>query len=123
MADLSPSQSGLDTAYVADDATGLIKWSLVGSSWITNSVTGVDADDYRGVTGIVSGTSVTLFATRGGNQLVVITDTSGYNAAQNGTPVLMSTAGTNKAYRGVALAPVSVVALMSQLPLAFRSDP
>lgn len=73
---------------------------------------GTDADDYRGLTATVSGSGVTLFATRlggstatGGGELVKLTDTSGYNAALTGTPTVLATAATNTAFRGVALAP------------------
>src|SRR5262249_1580816 len=60
----------------------------------------------------VSGTTVTLFAVRkggssatGGGELVKLVDSSGYNGAFSGTPTLLATAGTNTAFRGVALAP------------------
>ncbi len=52
---------------------------------------------------------MTLFATRkggsaaaGGGELVSIVDTSGYNGAFAATPVLLSTATANTAFRGVA---------------------
>ena len=67
LADLSASIPGDDTVYVADDtASALRKYSLVGGSWTLNGTIGVDADDYRGLTGSVSGSTVTLFATRKG---------------------------------------------------------
>src|SRR5262249_53838981 len=65
-ADLSTSVAGVDTVYVADDAAGIQKYSLVGGSWTATGVAGVAADAYRGITGIVSGSSVTLYATRKG---------------------------------------------------------
>ncbi len=106
---------GLDTLYVVDDTAGtggLTKYSLVSGSWVSNGTVGVAADSYRGVTGIVSGTTVTLFTTRkggtaaaGGGELATLVDASGYNEPLTGTPTLLATAAANTAFRGVALAP------------------
>ncbi len=114
-ADLDSGAPGFDTLYVADDtAAALTKYSLVGGSWTSNGTVGVDADDYRGLTGTVSGSNVTLFASRkggsgatGGGEIVSLVDASGYNGAFTGTPTLLATAATNTAFRGIALAPVS----------------
>jgi len=107
--------AGLDTLYVVDDTAGtggLTKYSLVSGSWVSNGTVGVAADSYRGVTGIVSGTTVTLFTTRkggtaaaGGGELATLVDASGYNEPLTGTPTLLATAAANTAFRGVALAP------------------
>ena len=126
-ADLSAGVAGVDTLYIADDGVlALSKYSRVGSNWVLNNTIGVDADDYRGVTGTVSGSTVTLFATRkggasntGGGELVKIIDASGYNASISATPSLLASAivGTatapNTSFRGVAIAPGNVVALPS----------
>jgi hypothetical protein len=107
---------GLDTVYVVDDTAsapgGLSKYSLVAGSWIGNGTVGTPADSYRGVTGVVSGSTVTLFTTRkggsgatGGGEFAMIVDSSGYNQAIAGTPSLLAMAATNTAFRGVALAP------------------
>ena len=113
MADLDATAPGIDTLYVADDVGGLQKWALVSGSWVQKGTVGVDADDYRGVTGNVTGTTVTLYATRkggaaatGGGELVSIVDATGYNANITATPTLLATAAANTALRGVALAPV-----------------
>lgn len=116
LADLSPSITGVDTLYVADDGVGaLSKFSLVGGNWVANGKIGEDADDYRGLTASVSGTTVTLFATRkggsgasGGGELVTLTDASGYNSTLTGNTTLLATAGANTAFRGVAFAPANV---------------
>ncbi|WP_075074266.1 Ig-like domain-containing protein [Longilinea arvoryzae] len=76
---------------------------------------GIGSDFYRGLTGIVNGTTVTLYATRkggnaaiGGGELVSLVDGGGYNAAfSSSTPTLLATAAANTAFRGVALAPVA----------------
>ena len=102
--------------YVADDTNGagggVTKYSLVSGSWTANSTAGSSADGYRGITGSVSGGTVTLYATRkggsgatGGGELVSIVDAGGFNAAISGTPTLLATAAANTAFRGVALAP------------------
>jgi hypothetical protein len=105
-ADLDGSP-GVDTLYVADDqSAGLTKFSLVAGTWTVNGVIGGDTDDYRNVTGSVSGGTVTLYIVRGSNQLVTLTDASGYNGAFSGTPTVVATAGTNQAFRNVVWAPV-----------------
>ena len=115
LADLSTAVAGNDTLYIADDSLGLQKFSLVSGTWTANGSVGTDADDYRGLTATVNGTSVTLFATikggagaTGGGQLVKLTDTSGYNATISGTPAVLATAATNTAFRGVAFAPYNL---------------
>jgi len=106
-ADLDAGVAGVDTLYIADDgASALIKYSLVGGTWTSNGSVGVDADDYRGLTSVVSGGSVTLYGIQAGARLVSLVDSSGYNGAFSGTPTLLATAGTNTAFRGVAMAPI-----------------
>jgi hypothetical protein len=114
-ADLDNTVAGLDTLYFVDDTlstTGIYKFSLVGGTWTANSFVGAANEAYRGLTGIVNGTTVTLFATRkggssstGGGELVSLTDSSGYAATLTGTPILLATAATSTAFRGVALQP------------------
>lgn len=112
-ADLSAAVEGVDTLYVADDATGLLKYSLVSGTWTSNGLIGSSTDAYRGLTGVVNGTTVTLYATRkggtsatGGGELVSLVDTTGYTGAFSGTPTPLASAATNTAFRGVAFAPV-----------------
>ncbi len=111
-ADLSNGVPGVDTLYVADDAAGQIqKYSLVGASWVANGT--VTAAAVRGLTASVQGTSVTLFgatgatASAGGGSLYRFVDSTGYNAAISGAVTTIASAGTNKVFRGVALAPSS----------------
>jgi hypothetical protein len=120
-ADLDAGVAGVDTLYVADDGTsGLQKFSLVAGAWVSNGLIGVDADDYRGVTGIVSGTTVSLFATRkgggatAGGELVTLVDASGYNGAFAGTPTLLASASASTSFRGIAKTPgVAASAILS----------
>lgn len=111
-ADLDAGTPGLDTLYVADDSLGLTKYSLVAGTWTSNGTLGSASDAYRGLTGVVSGQSVSLFATRkggsaavGGGELVSVVDSSGYNQTLSAAASLLATSGSNTAYRGVALAP------------------
>ena len=100
--------------YIADDSSGGVnKFSLVGGTWTSNGNKGSASNSYRGLTGIVSGGTVTLYATRkggsdatGGGELASLVDTGGYNASISGSFTLMATAGTNTAFRGVAFVPV-----------------
>src|SRR5262249_18035270 len=125
--------AGVDTLYVAaDDAGALRKYSLVGGNWTLNGTIGVATDAYRGLTGVVSGTTVTLYATRkfssgtAGRQFVTLTDSSGYNGAFAGTPTLLATAGANTSFRGIAFAPESPSAAnqppVNTLPATFSTN-
>jgi lysophospholipase L1-like esterase len=105
---------GVDTLYVADESNGLLKYCLVAGTWQARGVVGVGADLYRGLTGVVSGITVTLYATRkGGNvtaalgELVRIVDATGYNANITATPSVIATAGANTTFHGVALVPLA----------------
>ena len=115
---LNGTGTDLDTLYVADDAAGITKYSLANSTWVSNGTVGVAADAYRGLTGVVNGSTVNLFATglggsgaTGGGKLVSITDSSGYNAAFTATATTLATAGTNTAFRGVVYVPSSIAAV------------
>jgi len=106
-ADLDGGVAGLDTLYVADDGSvanggGIQKYSLVGGSWTANGIVALAGT--RGLTGVVNGSSVTLYVTNG-STLQTLTDTSGYNVTINGTLASIAMAGTNTAFRGVAFVP------------------
>ena len=110
-ADLDGSP-GVDTLYVADDTTGggqIQKYSLVSNSWIANGI--IDAANVHGLTGVVSGTAVALYATTSGldgtsGTLYTFTDTGGYAENVSGAVTTLATALTHEAFRGVTLAPV-----------------
>ena len=117
-ADLSTAVAGVDVAYVVDDRTatggGIQKYSLVGGTWMLNGTIASAATTVpavRGLTGSVSGTTVTLLATAT-TGLYNVTDATGYNVAPTAalptTPLVA--AGTNTVFRGVALAPVAPAA-------------
>ncbi|HEY2385888.1 MAG TPA: esterase-like activity of phytase family protein [Candidatus Binatia bacterium] len=101
---------GVDTLYVADEAAGLLKYSLSGGGWIASGSAGTGTDAYRGLAAIVSGGAVTLYATRRGDtggELVSLADLSGFGGALSGTPAMVAAAGASQAFRGVAAAPVA----------------
>ncbi|HEY4148629.1 MAG TPA: hypothetical protein VGM41_06865, partial [Chitinophagaceae bacterium] len=125
--DLDATVAGPDVLYVADDGIGLSKYSLVGGNWVLNGTVGLSSDSYRGLTGTISGSTVTLYATRngggnasGGGEFVSIVDATGYNAAISGTPTLLATAAANTAFRGIALAPVAL-STPNNLSLTFNT--
>ncbi len=121
-----PGFDGFDTLYVADDsAFALRKYSLVSGSWTLNGTIGTGSDQYRGLTATVSGSDVTLFATRkggsganGGGELVKLTDSTGYNGSFSGTPSVIATAASKIAFRGVALAPSNGTVTAADLTIA-----
>jgi DNA/RNA endonuclease G (NUC1) len=121
LADLDATVPGVDTLYVADEnATtgGIQKYSLVGGSWTFNGT--VTAASARGITGLVNGTTVTLFATTGassasgGGSLYGFTDTTGYNGSVSGAANVIATAAANTAFRGVAMAPGNAPVITTQ---------
>ena len=105
------------TIYVADDDTtapasaGLQKWLFSSGSWSKVwTATPSGATGMRGLTGIVTGSSVQLFGITAmatgtaANDLVALSDTLGGQSAPSFTT--LATAPTNYVFRGVALAPV-----------------
>lgn len=103
------------TLFLADGTYGLQEWTLSGGAW-TNSAT-LSGDSYDGLTGVQSGSTVTLYATDGTssgisaeNSLIsdVFTFTSGTSGAGTfGSPTTLATAGPNTEFGGVQFAPES----------------
>ncbi len=110
-ADIDPGTPGVDVVYVADDGGTIQKYSLVAGSWTANGT--IAASSVRCITGTVSGTSVTLFATSATtsgytSNLLTLTDASGYNTTITGSVSSLATiTSPAKAFRGIAFAPVS----------------
>jgi hypothetical protein len=114
-ADLNPSIPGFDVIYLAENSDyALTKFSYDPgtSSWVSNGTIGTASNLYRGITGVVNGNSVTLYATRGiddasfdPGELVTVTDNTGYNGAFSGSPTVLASPGTFFSFRGVAMAP------------------
>jgi hypothetical protein len=100
-ADLDGS-AGVDTVYVAFDAGTIQKYSLVSGTWTANGT--IAAAAVRGLTGSVSGSTVTLYATAPTN-FWTVTDASGYNATVTATVTSLKTPSANTEFRGIAFAP------------------
>lgn len=96
--------NGYDTVYVADDGGGGIqKYSYNGTTWGPSGA--ATAGSVRGLTGVVTGTTVTLYGTSGAN-LYSLVDTAGFNAAPSvAASTTVKTVGTNMAWRGIMIAP------------------
>lgn len=116
--DMNAAVSGPDVLYVTDENLGIEKYSLVFGSWVNNGVVGSASEDYRGLAATVSGSDVTLYATRRGansgtiegGELVKFSDPFGYNGTFVGTPTVIATAVTDRtAFRGVSAVPVQAV--------------
>lgn len=116
MADLDPTITGNDVIYLAGENGTLQKYSLSGTNtWTSRGQVGLPTDVYANITGVVSGTTVTLYATREvidelGNgqpsELVTLVDNTGRTNSISGlVPTLLATSLTNTGFRGVAMAP------------------
>ncbi|MNK00533.1 hypothetical protein D3C87_183180 [compost metagenome] len=111
LADVCNSTPGPDVLYVADNTSGISKYSLVNSVWVSNGKIGTASDQYVGLTGNADNGQVVMYATRksgtadaGGGELVTIRDNSGLNGAFAATPVLLATAASNTVFRGLCYA-------------------
>ena len=107
-ADLDAGVAGLDTLYIADDtgAANIQKYSFDGTTWTAKGSATLSST--RGLTGVVSGGTVTLYVTNG-LSIQTLIDASGFNGTMTATVTNLATpatAGTNKVFRGVAMVPV-----------------
>lgn len=111
--DRSPAVPGVDTLYLADDSGspngGILKFSFDGATWTARGSIRPNGSGARGVTGAVTGSSATLFATTttGTGQLVSLQDTAAFDATISATATTLATGAANTALRGVAFAPAS----------------
>ncbi|MBL8523586.1 MAG: DUF3616 domain-containing protein, partial [Betaproteobacteria bacterium] len=113
LADLDAGVAGLDTLYIADDngsTSNIQKYSFDGATWTARGAIGLSGA--RGITGIVTGSTVTLFVTNG-TALQKLVDSSGFATNISGTLAPMASAGTNRVFRGVALAPSHPISVTS----------
>jgi len=109
MADLDATVAGLDVLYVCDrngfggpTANTITKYSLVSGTWVKNN--SVSVTNPIGLTGAISGNSVTLYAT-GSTTLYSLTDATGYNANMTASLTSLATAPGVATFKGVAFAP------------------
>ncbi len=107
----SDSGSAPDTMYVADGSQpgGVFKYTLNGTTWTASGSVAVAAG-LEGLTGRVEGGAVQLYATTfdggtGANQILALTDTSGFGGTISGSFTSVATAPTGNVYKGIAFAP------------------
>jgi hypothetical protein len=112
-ADLSPTVAGVDTLYTANygDENGgngfIAKYTYDGSTWAADGqISGIDSA--HGLTGVVNGSSVTLYALYGSGStdtyatyLGKATDASGYDGTLSGSLTLLATSPAHEAFRGI----------------------
>ncbi len=109
------SLPGGQVLYIADDSAGIRKYSLVGGNWVANDslkITTVNSGfGFRGLTGIVQGNNVGLYATYSSSiasGICAIADNTGFNASiLTAVAVPIATAAANTAFRGIAWSPVA----------------
>ena len=121
-ADLDAATPGLDTLYLAShDAPKLSKYTLANDVWTVTGTVGAAEDEYRGLTGVVNGAAVTLYATRTRgtvSELVTLTDASGFNGTLTATPTLLAATTDGSVLQGVAFTPVPEPAAIAAAFLA-----
>lgn len=120
MADLSTEVAGVDTLYIADSRSqtnggGLRKFSLEAGTWVARGgvfyVGAPPAGEpsvsiLRGLTGVVDGSNVTMYAIRNANTIQSFVDTSGYAGTMTGVATNLATAPANTLWKGLDFVPV-----------------
>jgi uncharacterized protein (TIGR03382 family) len=106
-ADLNPGVPGDDTVYSLSTVVNqLLKHTFDGTTWsASGSLTLTGTAGISNLTGVVGSTGVDLYLTNAGT-LFSLNDASGYGGAPSGTLNVLATAGTNTAFRGLAIMPV-----------------
>jgi hypothetical protein len=103
-----PGSGKVDLMYIAQENTGIVKYSLNGTTW-TNRGT-VTTGSYSGLAGRVTGEgAVRIYALKGyaaANSVVTMTDSAAASAAPVTSAIAtVATAPSGTAYRGLAFAP------------------
>lgn len=112
--DRDPTVTGVDLLYIADQTSGILKYSFNGTTWTARgSVTGA----FTGITGFYNKTTgnVELYVTSGtagGNTVRKYEDAAAYNATISTTNSTIFTANTRIVLRGIAFVPYT-----SQFPV------
>ena len=107
--DRDPGVPGVDSLYVADDSAsgGIVKFSFDGTTWTARGSFRPDGSGVRGLTGAITPSGVTLYATTStaANQLVMVSDSASFDAPIAAASTTLETAAANTVFRGVAFAP------------------
>ena len=142
LATLNPADTSPDTLYVADDegdpTTGstvgkILKYSLLSGTWTAEgSISASLNDAFHGLTGTVTGNTVTLYATSvgggaaaGGGELFSITDNNALTSTLSGTATQLAAAnsvnlainplGQDETFRGLAFVPTPEPSALASL--------
>jgi hypothetical protein len=104
---LNPADHGAaDTLYIADDSSGVVKYSLVSGTWVKTGSVGSGTNGFTDLTAQVVNDVVDLYAISNDNQLVALTDSSGYDGTFASSITTLVTADSHETFNGVADAPV-----------------
>lgn len=119
---LNPADHGAaDTLYVADSSNGIVKYSLLGGTWVKNGTVGSSSNGFADLSANVVGGVVDLYAISNRNELVSLTDTSGFDGAFSSSITTLVTANSHEAFDGVSVTPTAPVPLPASLPLFLSS--
>lgn len=125
--DVNDQIPGLDVLYTTNmGGNAFAKFSKqLDNTWLLSGTIPHGNQDWHGLTGVVVGGNVQLYATKLNSQLMSLLDTTGHNGDFSVlSPTTIATAGANTYFRGVTFAPsvpepasLALVALAA-LPLA-----
>ncbi len=88
-------------------------WTALGTVTITGGAFSIAAKENAG--------AIDVYATTG-STIVKFSDTAAFDATITGTPVTFATAGTNKAFRGIAFAPGVIAPVITNAALSVNAD-
>jgi hypothetical protein len=102
LADLNPAIPGDDVMYLVNEsgAGQLMKYTFDGSAWQASGA--ITSGTMRNVTGVVSGSTVTLYTTSP-TGLSTLTDASGIGGTLTGSLTSILNAPTNTNFRGISV--------------------
>jgi hypothetical protein len=101
LADVDPAIPGDDAMYLVNESTSqLMKYAFDGSAWQARGAIGSGVA--RNATGVVSGSTVTLFVTSP-TGLFTLTDASGIGGTLTGSLASVISAPTNTNFRGISV--------------------
>ncbi len=100
------ADTGYDTLYAVNSNAGTVeKWNFNGTSWEAKGTIVASSGAFINVTGVTIGSNVNLYLTTS-EAVWRGTDTTGFGSSFTGTSFsTLVTAGTNYAFRGIAIVP------------------
>lgn len=106
--DLSDQVPGLDVLYYTNmSGDAFSKFSKqADNTWLLSGTIPAGSEDWHGLTGVVVGDDVQLYATKLNSQLMSVLDTTGHNGDFSVlSPTTIATAASGTYFRGVTFAP------------------